>query len=201
MQAVNIIVPPTVEPVTLDEMKAQVRRPSSYTSEDGALSGYIAAARSVLERRMGWAFHEQTLRCTLDCWPNGPISLPRATPLLEVLSVKYTDFTGIVTTWDPANYIVDKELMPGRLAPKGNAYYPITILSTIAGIEINYRAGIPDAASPAVRLPARIRQAILMLAGHFYQNRETVSIGTLMQGMEMPWSVEALIFDDCVKEF
>lgn len=191
---VNVITQPTIEPISLVEAKLQIRRRPSFTAEDEYISFLIMAARTGIENRLGVSFHEQRIRWTLDAWPgNNVLELPRATPLIELEEITYRDFDGTTTVWPSSEYDVDTYGRPGRVAPKPGAFFPVVILSQMAAINLVYRAGIEDDASPPVEIPGNNKMAILMLLGHLYQNRESVSIGTLMEGKEMPHGVEFLL--------
>lgn len=59
----------TVEPVTLDEAKAQVRVDAGETSEDALLTTFIGAARGWIESETNRALIQQTWRYSLDEFP------------------------------------------------------------------------------------------------------------------------------------
>ena len=61
---IEIIEPPAVEPVTLEEFKKHARVWEDLTDDDDLIRGLITAAREVLERRLARAFILQTIRET-----------------------------------------------------------------------------------------------------------------------------------------
>jgi len=146
------------------------------TDDDTLITALIKAARVRLEMDAGIALINQTLEMTLDCFPQngGPIKLKRP-PLSSVASIKYIDSDGDEQTWDSSKYRVDTASKPSRITPAADESYPVTQFVTGAVI-IRYVAGY-GAASTAV--PQDLIQAILMLIGHWYENREDVVIGTI----------------------
>jgi uncharacterized phiE125 gp8 family phage protein len=100
-------VAPTVEPITLAEVKSHIRQDASVGSiEDSMLTRWIKSAREQAENLTQRYFVEQTWRLELDAFP-AAIELPRG-PVLSVQSVKYQDSNNVQQTLDPADYTVDK---------------------------------------------------------------------------------------------
>ncbi len=188
MAGLRVITPPSVEPVTVAEVKAQAR--VDLADEDTLIQGYIRAARETLERLLWRAFITQTLELTLDGWPEGSeIRLPRP-PLQSVTAVRYTTEDGTLKTLDPALYVVDTASEPGRVVLKRGTSWPSETLAPAAGVKVEYVAGYGDQASD---VPESIRQAILLLAAHWYEHREAVSEGRMVEvPMGVWWLVEPL---------
>ncbi|MGE5553301.1 MAG: head-tail connector protein [Betaproteobacteria bacterium] len=191
--ALVLITPPDVEPVTLQEAKAHLR--IDGTEEDALITALITAAREYCEACQSRAYLEQTWELVLDAFPKEAyIELPRP-PLRSIVSVKYIDKDGAETTWDPTNYVVDTASQPGRLVLAYGKTWPAVTLRP-AGVRVQYKAGYGTAASA---VPARVRQAMLLLIGHWYEHRETVNIGNIVT--EIPMAAEALLWQDRVVTF
>ena len=188
MAGLRVVTPPSVEPVSVAEVKAQAR--VDLADEDTLIEGYIRAARETLERLLWRAFITQTLELTLDGWPEGSeIRLPRP-PLQSVTAVRYTTEDGTLKTLDPALYVVDAASEPGRVVLKRGKSWPSETLVPAAGVKVEYVAGYGDQASD---VPEPIRQAILLLAAHWYEHREAVSDGRMVEvPMGVWWLVEPL---------
>jgi uncharacterized phiE125 gp8 family phage protein len=178
------LVPPAVEPVTRDEAKAHLR--VTDTAEDALIDRLIVAAREAAEAHTGRAFVTQSFRLARDAWPDALcLSLPRP-PLLAVDAVRLYDAEGNATVWDAANYSVDVRWTPGRLCLKSGWTWPAPGRRQ-GGIEIDFQAGYGANASD---VPAALRQAVLMILAHLYENRELVAgEGTL----EVPTGAAALL--------
>lgn len=186
--ALVLITAPTVEPVSLVEAKAHLR--IDIDDDDVLISGLITAARSHLEgiARPKLAMINQTWDYIADTWPSGDTVELRPYPLQSVTSIKYTTSAGVETTFSSASYQVDTYSQPGRLRLKSTASWPGTALREMNGLAIRFVAGYGAAGSA---VPVQLRQAILLLVGHWYENREPV-LTTGMMAAPLPMTVDAL---------
>lgn len=75
MPALKLITAATVEPVSLAEMKAQLRIDAAFTDDDVYIAGLIAAARAHVEKITGHVLDSQTWQMALDHFPEGNIGL------------------------------------------------------------------------------------------------------------------------------
>ncbi len=183
--AYQVVTGPTSEPITLTEAKLQCH--VDQTVEDTLITGYIGAAREWCEAIDWRAYITQTIDLYLDAWPaSGVIELPRP-PLQSVTSIKYTDDASIEATFAASNYIVDAVSTPGRIVLKSNASWPSVTLQEVNGIVVRYIAGWTTAT-----IPGRIRQALLLLVAHWYNNREAASEGVVVS-REIEFAVNALL--------
>lgn len=187
--ALILITPPDVEPVTLAEAKTALR--VDGTVDDLLISTYIAVARDYVERtaRPKLALITQTWRFIADEWPDGDTVELRPYPLQVVGSIKYTDDSGVERTFSSSNYLVDTASEPGRIRLKGTASWPSTTLRDLNGLAIEFDAGFGDAGSD---VPEMLRQAILLLVAHWYENREPI-LTTGAMPMQIALSVAALM--------
>lgn len=183
-----LLVAPGEEPVTLAELKAQLRVDNG--SEDAHLIGLIAAARSHVEGLTRRLLITQSWRIYLDAWPrrgrDAPfarqIDLPLA-PVERVISLRVFDQLGTAELIDPALYRLDRAHVPARLFVDGIGRQPGRSGN---GIEIDVVVGYGNA--PAV--PAPLRQAILRLAALWFEYRHDGDIASLAP---TPPAVEALV--------
>ncbi len=183
--ALKLVTPPATEPVTLVEAKVHLR--VDAVSEDALITSLITAAREYAETVTWRALITQTWKFYCDDWPVGDeILLPNA-PLQSVASVKYKDTAGIQTTWGVSNYIVDTDSEPGRVVLGYGLSWPSVTLYPANPIEIEFTAGYGVAAA----VPASIKQAMLLLIGHLYENREATAAGQTIT--EVPFAVKALL--------
>jgi uncharacterized phiE125 gp8 family phage protein len=175
-------VAPDSEPVTRNEAKAHCR--IDLNDDDALVDGLIKAAREWCENRIGQQFMPATWRLKLDRFPSWTIELPRP-PLTAVSSVVYLDTAGASQTLSSSLYRVDTDSMPGRLTPAYSQLWPVTY-SVTSAVTITYTAGYASASA----VPQSIKQAILLLVGHWYENREATSDANLR---EIPQAVESLL--------
>ena len=169
----KLITPPAELPVTMAEAKEHLR--VDVSDDDTTIDLYVRAATGAAEEWLGRALIDQTWELTLDEFPPNELRIPRP-PLIEIVSVIYDDAAGDEQTLNAASYTVDSSSEPGWLTPASGAW-PATFAG-INAVRIRFRAGYLDNASPAVQnVPDNIRNAILMAAGDYYANRETMIVG------------------------
>jgi len=177
--AIKVITPPSSEPVTLTQAKSQSR--VDISTDDTLLNSYIAAARRYCERVDWRAYMTQTLEVWLDEWPSGNVlTLPRP-PLQSVTYIKYYDEDSIEATFSSAAYYVDTVSEPGRVMLKSDYDWPSATLREVNGVVVRFIAGWTSADN----VPETIRQAILLVIGHWYENREGVLVGTVSKEIEL----------------
>lgn len=174
-----------VQPVvTVEEIKKHLRLDSS--DEDDTLRQYIETATAFVERDAEIALLTSTWKLTLDCFPDWAIEL-RKPPIQSVSSVVYTDAAGDSQTLSSSLYRVDTVSRPGRITPEFGQLWPETYEGTNA-VVITFVAGATD----RTLIPPEAKQAIRMLVGHWYRNRETVvSTGAVPQVLD-------LAYDACI---
>ena len=176
--AIKVITAPSAEPVTLTEAKAQCR--VDITTDDTLITSYIAAARRLCERIDWRAYMTQTLEVWLDAWPATDIlKIPRP-PLQSVTSITYYDQSNVAATLSSASYFVDTVSEPGRVVLNYGYTWPSTILRETNGIAVRFVAGYASAGN----VPQTIKQAILLVVGHWYENREAVLVGAMSRDIE-----------------
>ncbi len=177
------------EPLSLSEAKLHLRIEDTATTEDTLIAGLIRAARGFAEHYTGRVFVQRTLEMRIEGFPGCELEIPRA-PLQSIESVTYVDPTGTSTTWAAAEYDIDTDAVPGRLAPSYGNSYPATryqmnavTVRFIAG----YAVGSPqDADGYRANIPDEIKSAMLMIIGHLYTNRESVSDAGLISAAIVP---------------
>jgi len=161
---VRIITPVATEPITLAEVRQHLRLPENE-AEDALLMSLITTARSYCEHYTRRALAEQTLEVYLDRFTSAdPIELP-CPPLQSVAEIGIKDSTGVETILSPSDYLVDADCEPGRVMPASGTNWPVFTPYPTSPVRIRFVAGYAD-------LPVSIRLAMLLLIGHWYENRE-----------------------------
>lgn len=188
MQSTVVAVGPTWEPVSLAEARAHCR--VDINDDDLLLSGLITAAREHIEI-IGWVTLPQQ---TLDLWledgfEDDEIKLPRP-PAISVTHVKYYDTADVEYTLSTAVYYANVIGKPAEVHLKYGQNWPSTTLRDYNAVNVRYVAGY---ATPEA-IPQRYKQAILLLVGHWYENRESAISGTISR--EIDFSVTALVRAD-----
>ncbi len=194
------IVEPIVEPVSLAELKAHVRVETE--DEDDYLLGLIMAARQYCERRVERCFVDTRLELKLDTFPAGielPLPMPPFSPTesRQAIEVNYLNVTlqelavteaVPVITSQPGTFLAHRASTPAVLTPNVNGYWPVTgpIRSAVT---IRWWAGYGDSGRA---VPKPIRHAILMLAAHWYGQREAVAVN-IGNAPSIPFGVDELL--------
>lgn len=157
---------PTFEPLMLQEVKDHLRIDS--TDEDALLDALIQSARGYLEGLLGRVIPEQSVTAYYSTFCDELI-LPRAAPLQSVTSVKYLDTDGALQTLGTSYYDVYTWRTPGEVRLADGYSWPSTQTGVTDTVRIEYVAGW---GSPQL-VPSAIRQALLLLIAHWYENRES----------------------------
>lgn len=183
----TLITAPATEPITIDEAKLHLR--VDHDSEDTIIDRLITVARRHVELYQRRALITQTWQIWLDEWPqDGAKRLPRP-PLQSVTSAKYYGTDDTEYTFD--EYSVDTDSEPGRVYLNYGESWPSTTLRPAHAIVIEYVAGYGDADD----VPRNVVQAMLLLIGHLYENREAI-MTTGMNAVSVPMTVDALLSMD-----
>jgi uncharacterized phiE125 gp8 family phage protein len=178
----QITTQPTVEPITLDEAKLNLK--VYCDADDTLIAARISAARRACEQYENRAYITQTITAKTFYLPS-EIILPL--PLLQsVTSIAYIDTAGDEQTLLSDLYDVDTYREPGRVTKAYNATYP-SIRGDINGVTIIYKAGYGDTAAD---VPPETKQAIQLMIAHMDVNRVGVTEDKMY---EIPWGIKPLL--------
>ena len=167
-----LVAGPALEPVSLTEAKLHLRVDGN--DENTLVTALIAAARQAAESYTRRAFVTQTWRYTCD-----RLGSAFTLPWQPVQSVDEVAVDGTVIP--EASYELDAAT--GRLRP----LVPYVAM-TLGGVAVEYTAGYGDTAAD---VPAPLRQAMLLMIGHWYEHREAVITGPI--STELPLTARALL--------
>lgn len=179
------VTPPSSEPVTLQEAKLHLREDG--TEQDTLIESLITAARELFEGSTGRVLMPQTIREKFDCFPESgcPIKLA-VSPARSVTSIGYVDSDGAAATMATADYRVDTDSEPARIEEAYGTTWPTT-QEVINAVSVDYAAGYSSASA----VPTSIKQCLLLLIGHWYEQREAVNVGNVVN--ELPLAVRTLM--------
>ena len=194
--ALTVLVPPAEEPVSLAEAKLHLR--VDHPDEDARITALIKAAREWCEAFQARAYCTQTLRLHMERWPrpcgrsNGRlIWLPRP-PLQAVQAIRYTLADGTQRTLPTSSYAVQTASQPGAVVLVPGADWPSEPLAPGLPVTVDYVAGYGGPTA----VPERVKQAMLLLIGHWHENPSAVITGTISRALE--FSTEALLWQERV---
>lgn len=177
----RIVTPPVATPVTLEEVRAQLRLDG--TEEDALLAGYLDAAVEHVQTMTSQLLMPQTVAFEFDSFEDMARPLPCA-PIRAIQSISYEAADGSTQTVEPSEYRLRER---GRLAliARRSGCWPQ--LAPGAVVTVTAEAGYEDAEA----VPVTLRQAILFLAAHFYETRTPV--GAASSSAELPLTFRHLV--------
>jgi uncharacterized phiE125 gp8 family phage protein len=159
----QLLTPPLLEPVTLEEARDYLRLDSE--DEDELVESLIRAARHLVEAASGQMLIHQTWRLSLSAWPvMGRLRLP-IEPLDAILAARVLDAGGAAQEIDLSALAIDEGARPPAILALGMLPQPGRRPN---GIEIDVRAGHGPAPADA---PPQLRLAVLKLVAHWFENR------------------------------
>ena len=179
----SLFTAPSLPIVSVAEVKEQSRIQGD--SEDDLIESYIDAATNHLDGRDGILARcllTQVWDYSLPCFPvESCLVLPLA-PVQSITSITYKDAAGNPQTFSASDYVLsaDKNWQP-KVHLAYNATWP--------GTRDEPDAVTVRAVCGYVAVPTPIKQAIVLLAAHYYENREPLSDLTT----ELPFGVRALL--------
>ena len=185
--------------VTLEEIKQHLI--VDHEADDVLISRYVQAAIGFAESRCERSLRLRRFKAFGGCWPSDGVLL-RNGPVRRIESVSYLDTDGVLQalatdTWQavPHNgehilsfysvppvpkyghkdavsvtYVAGYGLLPDESVNSMGFPYTLPIVLGYSGSTT--QADVND------RLPDTIKQAVYMLVGHWYENRESVIVGT-----------------------
>lgn len=165
---------PVVEPVSLTEVKDQVRLSADQTDHDRFLMEKVAAGRRLIETRLGITLVATKYRAT---WKDAPKVLRMPAPPLLVASGYPITITSDGDELAEEAYELDLDAVPGEVA-----------LTIGAGtkVVVEYWAGV----APEDRICPMLRSALLAYVDHQFNNRGVLATDT---AVELPQAFETLL--------
>jgi len=157
----------TSEPITFADVQANSRIDSS--GEQTLVENMIIAARMLSEKYLHRTLMTETKVLSLDGFPRaGLIKIPEP-PLQAVSEIRYKPTRASNwCIWNSDNYHWDAISEPGRVMPNPGLTWPLITLRSLGCVRVEYVAGYGLAAD----IPQPIKQAMLMLVSHWFENRE-----------------------------
>lgn len=174
---------PSVEPVSLVEAKNHLRVDSG--TDDSLISSLIIAARQLAEHRTQRCFIQSNFSLYLDAFTD-EIVLPFP-PLISFTQIDYYDTSGASQRILVDSIEIVAGIQPAIIMPETGTSWP-AVSTRKDAIAVTYSAGY---GTTAASVPVGIKQAILLLVGHWYRYREAVLTGTISKNIE--FAVDALL--------
>lgn len=181
----ELLDPPATTPITLAEVKDQLRVEAD--DDDAILTRLIdvAVAYTDVKGALGQAIITQKWGQWISSTPPQTVSLILG-PTTGVTAVKYYDTDGNLQTDTLSNYQVTGTEFATIVGPKTGFSWPVT-QDRADAIRIEYEIGYGEATTD---VPETIRHALMLLVGHWYDNRENTQMDELSN---IPFGFEHLL--------
>lgn len=179
----RLIAPVTTEPVTVTQLAWNLRLISdpaaTYTGVDADfLALLIAAAREDAEHYAERHWAARAVAISFNCFSDA-LLLPRDVISVDAINYIDSDNASQVITLTASDYTTVSQPSGKRKLVLLNSYLAANPLPELAdrpnAIEIVCTLGQADVAGAAY-VPPTVCQAILMIASHWYENRESVMV-------------------------
>lgn len=202
----RVITQPTVEPVSLAEVKTQLGIQTADTGSDAIITRRITEARIWAEDYMQRALVTQTQEVRGDCFPHSgdvygnAIALPFPN-LLSVVSIKYIDLNGAEQTISASDYVVDTYAPIGFVMPAYGLAWPYPRMQKNA-VRIQYTCGYSVSALAAVKTITAATNAspgVFTSAGHGFVDGDMIQLTTT--GMTTPNGLPYLVYAKATDTF
>lgn len=187
MGRLNLVVPPLLEPVSVDQAKLFAKVDTD--ADDVVIDDLITSARSAVEEKLDRSLISQTWDYFLDGFPgaDSPICLPRP-PVISISSVKYTPNGGSVQTMSAADYYADLTYDVRGRPRKAEIWlglgktWPGDVLRVANGVEVRYIAGY---GTTEAAIPGHILLGLKQLIAYWYDHRSEIDT--------IPTDIEAVL--------
>ncbi|MEZ5537636.1 MAG: head-tail connector protein [Thiolinea sp.] len=186
----RLITPPTVEPVTVTELATNLNRfiptdeQSEYADYDvGFMAALISAAREDAEHYTGRYWAVQTLEKTFRDFDK---TLSLTPTLRSISSVNYWDQEDTERAFPTTDYLPAFGNFCGGIEFRDPYAFP-SVAQRSDAVNIRFEVG-------PYHTPATVKQAILLIASHWYENREAANItGGGLEIREVPFAYRWLL--------
>jgi uncharacterized phiE125 gp8 family phage protein len=176
--------PQAAEPLSTEEAKAQLGLTTDI--DDPLIAGLIIAAREYAENYTGLVLTAREVVEMSDRF--GRWNDLSSWPVREITSIEYLDEAGTAQTIDASGYVAALLRRPVRISASVGATWPTTA-HLFGAVTITVQAGY---ASPDL-VPQSVKQAMLLLIRHWYDNPAAVMSGAKAAAMEVPLGTTALL--------
>jgi len=174
---------PTTTPISLAEAKSFLRIDSDFDDDNTYITSLINVATSMVEEFTRRRLITQTFNIFYDEFP--PYIDLQIGEVASVTHIKYYDTSNALQTLATSNYDVDTKIRPGRIYQSEDGDFPNTYERPNA-VEVEFIVG-----ASASDIPAPIIQAIYVIIGRYFENRQDVVTGTIAS--ELPLMVNHLL--------
>jgi uncharacterized phiE125 gp8 family phage protein len=176
---------PTLRAVSVEEAARQC----NVTNPDDSayLDSLVLKATDWAQKRLSRQLLTATWKLYLDEFP-AEILIEKV-PVASISSIAYVDENGAAQTLAASEYQTDLTdcNQAARIMPAYGTSWPSTRADTYNAVTITFVAGWTAVGG----VPQSIRHILLLLVAHWFENREPVNIGNIVN--PIPYALEAMI--------
>lgn len=185
----TLVTAPTEQPVSLAEAKVHCLEDTA--EQDTYITSLILAATAHCDYQYGIT-GRALITQSWSIADSGPsldltFSIP-ITPVKSLTSITYFDSSNVSQTLDVDDFQLIQSGMQAYIVPDDGTDWP-DMFDRVDALTVEVVAGFGTVASGLV--PPTIKQAILVLVCHWFENRETVVIGA--EPRSVPFMFDTLI--------
>lgn len=187
------------EPVSLEDIKNHLVLDPGDTGEDAYLASLITAARGMSELLTNRQMVGSVRQLVLDAFPgrrdwlhlplvprpHGDADLLLDGGTVTDVTISYRDAAGALLQLDPVNYHTDLASEPAVVRPVAD--WP-DVPDRPGAVVVSYTVSPLSGAKLELA-----KQAIRLIVGHWYANRETVVVDTRSTPAEVPMAVSWIL--------
>ncbi|MFY0596084.1 MAG: phage head-tail connector protein [Cognatishimia sp.] len=175
-----------VSALPMAEFRAHLRLGTGFTEDslqDSVLEGFLRAAIASVETRCSKVLIARVVTWRMRDWRDPEVQVLPLAPVTSVEAVRLLDGAELPTEVASSAYRLDMDAHYPMLRAVG-----VCLPAPVSGGQVEVVATVGFAARWS-DVPADLQQAVLMLAAHYYEYRNEVSLG----GGCMPFGVTSLI--------
>ena len=175
-------------------MKIHLRLEIGYTDEDEYIMNLGRAAVSVVEDYTNRKIGRQTWKVSYDGWSTGSYMDIPFGPLSSMPSsgITYKLSTGNSTQFASTQWSYSTQELQPRVYLEDGQSWPSESLNPIDPVSFEVKVG-------STVLRPRMKQAVFMMVGHWYENREPYIVGQTISNV--PDAIDRLLYNDRIWEF
>lgn len=169
----------------VDQFKEHLRLGTGFADDnlqDGLLESHLRAAMAAIEARTGKILISRDFRWDVSSWRNRDAQVLPVSPVTDLAEMVLIDQTGAEQVVDPDRWFLRPDQHRPAICPLGGDLPEVPVGGAVR-IMLTAGYGLDWA-----DLPRDLAQAVIILAGHYYQNRFAAHDHT-----GMPEIVRALI--------
>lgn len=167
-----------------DHLRLSTGLAALQASEEAALSGYLRAAGAAVESMTGRALIQRRFKWSVQRWRDPCREVLPIAPVAQINALTLVAADGSWTAVDPSAWRLVQSQFDPALAPVRGGWLPQIPSGGVAEIEI-----VAGHGADPTGVPHDLRQAVLLLAAHYHEQRHVGASGTV----EIPYGVGALV--------